>query len=95
MSVYKERRATHAVSVRNADNVVVIGGGYPVVVQSMTNTATEDIDATVCQTVRLAATGSELVRLTVNTPAAAKSGSMPAAALCRLWGTFTITVTSF
>ncbi|WP_337559665.1 flavodoxin-dependent (E)-4-hydroxy-3-methylbut-2-enyl-diphosphate synthase [Duodenibacillus massiliensis] len=73
MSVYKERRATHAVSVRNADNVVVIGGGYPVVVQSMTNTATEDIDATVCQTVRLAATGSELVRLTVNTPAAAKA----------------------
>ena len=73
MSVYKERRATHAVSVRNADNVVVIGGGHPVVVQSMTNTATEDIDATVCQTVRLAATGSELVRLTVNTPAAAKA----------------------
>ena len=73
MSVYKERRATHAVSVRNADNVVVIGGGHHVVVQSMTNTATEDIDATVCQTVRLAATGSELVRLTVNTPAAAKA----------------------
>ena len=61
MSVYKERRATHAVSVRNADNVVVIGGSHPVVVQSMTNTATEDIDATVCQTVRLAPAAAKAV----------------------------------
>ena len=53
MSVYKERRATHAVSVRNADNVVVIGGGYPVVVQSMTNTDTRDAQATLAQIERL------------------------------------------
>ncbi len=48
-----------------------IGGGAPVVVQSMTNTATEDVAATVAQVIDLARAGSELVRLTVNTEAAA------------------------
>jgi len=50
---------------------VVIGGGAPVVVQSMTNTDTEDYLATALQTAELARAGSELVRITVNTPEAA------------------------
>ncbi len=50
---------------------VAVGGGAPVVVQSMTNTDTEDLAATLRQVSALAAAGSELVRVTVNTPAAA------------------------
>lgn len=49
----------------------MIGNGAPVVVQSMTNTATDDVDSTVRQVFELAKAGSELVRLTVNTPEAA------------------------
>lgn len=54
---------------------VVVGGGAPVVVQSMTNTNTEDAAATARQILQLAAAGSELVRITVNTPKAA--GAVP------------------
>ncbi|HYL91177.1 MAG TPA: flavodoxin-dependent (E)-4-hydroxy-3-methylbut-2-enyl-diphosphate synthase [Burkholderiales bacterium] len=50
---------------------VVIGGGAPIVVQSMTNTDTADVGATVAQVTELARAGSELVRITVNTPEAA------------------------
>jgi (E)-4-hydroxy-3-methylbut-2-enyl-diphosphate synthase len=50
---------------------VVIGGCHPVVVQSMTNTDTADVETTVNQVKQLAAAGSELVRVTVNTEAAA------------------------
>ena len=50
---------------------VAIGGGAPVVIQSMTNTDTADMDATVRQVVDLARAGSELVRITVNTAEAA------------------------
>ncbi len=50
---------------------VLLGGGAPVVVQSMTNTDTADIDATTKQVFELAKAGSELVRITVNTPEAA------------------------
>ena len=50
---------------------VLIGGGAPIVVQSMTNTDTEDVQATARQVEALAAAGSELVRITVNTPEAA------------------------
>ena len=50
-----------------------IGGGAPVVVQSMTNTDTENEIATAVQVAQLARAGSELVRITVNTPAAAKA----------------------
>lgn len=50
---------------------VPVGGGAPVVVQSMTNTDTEDAAATARQVVELAEAGSELVRITVNTPKAA------------------------
>jgi (E)-4-hydroxy-3-methylbut-2-enyl-diphosphate synthase len=45
---------------------VLVGGGAPVVVQSMTNTDTADIDATVAQVAALARAGSELVRITVD-----------------------------
>lgn len=50
---------------------VAVGSAHPVVVQSMTNTDTADIDGTVRQVAELAEAGSELVRVTVNTSAAA------------------------
>ena len=50
---------------------VLLGGGAPVVVQSMTNTDTADAEATTRQVYELAEAGSELVRITVNTPEAA------------------------
>ena len=50
---------------------IAIGGGAPVVVQSMTNTDTADADATARQVLELWQAGSELVRITVDTPAAA------------------------
>ncbi len=62
-----QRHATRQVRVGN----VRIGGSAPIVVQSMTNTDTADIDATVRQVAALAKAGSELVRITVNNPAAA------------------------
>ena len=60
---------TLAVQVDN----ILIGGGAPVVVQSMTNTDTEDVLRTVKQVAELAKAGSELVRITVNTIEAAKA----------------------
>ena len=50
---------------------VIVGGGHPVVVQSMTNTDTADIEATVAQVAALARAGSELVRITVDRDEAA------------------------
>jgi (E)-4-hydroxy-3-methylbut-2-enyl-diphosphate synthase len=61
------RRAS--IAVRVAD--VEIGGNAPIVVQSMTNTDTADIEATVQQVAALARAGSEIVRITVNTAEAA------------------------
>ena len=61
------RRATRQVRVGN----VLVGGDAPVVVQSMTNTDTADIAATTRQVADLWRAGSELVRVTVNTPEAA------------------------
>jgi (E)-4-hydroxy-3-methylbut-2-enyl-diphosphate synthase len=52
---------------------VQVGGGAPVVVQSMTMTETADAEATARQCVELAEAGSEMVRVTVNTPEAAKA----------------------
>lgn len=51
---------------------VQVGGGAPVMVQSMTNTDTEDAQSTATQIIELAEAGSELVRITVNTPRAAE-----------------------
>ncbi len=62
-----QRHATVAVRVGH----VVVGGGAPVVVQSMTNTDTAEVAATVAQVRELAEAGSELVRITVNTAEAA------------------------
>ncbi len=52
---------------------VTIGGGSPVVVQSMTNTDTADVSGTVQQVLELAQSGSELVRITVNNEESAKA----------------------
>jgi (E)-4-hydroxy-3-methylbut-2-enyl-diphosphate synthase len=57
-----ERRASVAVPVGS----VIVGGDAPVVVQSMTNTDTADVDATVAQVAALHRSGSELVRITVD-----------------------------
>ena len=67
------RRDSRRVAVRWSDREVAIGGGAPVVVQSMTNTDTADPIATAIQVKALAQAGSELVRVTVNTPQAAAS----------------------
>lgn len=63
------RRATVPVRVGG----VTVGGGAPVVVQSMTNTDTADVPGTVAQVADLARAGSELVRLTVNNESAARA----------------------
>jgi (E)-4-hydroxy-3-methylbut-2-enyl-diphosphate synthase len=63
------RRRTGVVDVGG----VGVGGDHPIVVQSMTNTDTADIDSTVQQVASLAEAGSEIVRVTVNTPAAARA----------------------
>ena len=61
------RRKTYGVKVGHVN----VGGGAPIVVQSMTNTDTADIEATFKQTMELAEAGSEIVRWTVNVPEAA------------------------
>jgi (E)-4-hydroxy-3-methylbut-2-enyl-diphosphate synthase len=66
------RIKTESVRVSWGARQVHIGGGEPVVVQSMTNTDTADAIATAIQVKELARAGSELVRITVNTPAAAR-----------------------
>jgi (E)-4-hydroxy-3-methylbut-2-enyl-diphosphate synthase len=63
----KERRQSVAVNVGG----VTVGGGAPVVVQSMTNTDTADVNATVGQVAALARAGSEIVRITVDRDEAA------------------------
>src|SRR6201996_2015352 len=61
------RRKTYGVKVGHVN----VGGGAPIVVQSMTNTDTADIESTFKQTLELAEAGSEIVRWTVNVPEAA------------------------
>ena len=63
----KPRKPTHSVQIGK----VWIGSKHPVVVQSMTNTDTADIDASVKQISQLWRAGSELVRVTVNNPESA------------------------
>jgi (E)-4-hydroxy-3-methylbut-2-enyl-diphosphate synthase len=67
------RRASRQVDVCWGTACVAIGGARPVAVQSMTNTDTADIEATVDQVAELALAGSELVRITVNTIEAARA----------------------
>jgi len=68
MAVQK-RRVSVPVKIGN----VTVGGNHPIVVQSMTNTDTADVPSTVNQVMALAQAGSELVRVTVNTEAAAQA----------------------
>lgn len=68
-----ELRAPRHKTVPVRVGAVTIGGGAPVVVQSMTNTDTADVDATVEQVMALARAGSELVRITVDRDEAAKA----------------------
>jgi (E)-4-hydroxy-3-methylbut-2-enyl-diphosphate synthase len=63
------RRQTHAVDVGG----VIIGGGAPIIVQSMTNTDTADVEGTAQQTAALARAGSEIVRITVDRDEAAQA----------------------
>ena len=65
----RTRHRTHAVRVGD----VTVGGGAPVVVQSMTNTDTADVTATTAQVIELARAGSEIVRITVNNDEAARA----------------------
>jgi len=64
---HRKRHATVGVRVGK----VMVGGGAPVVVQSMANTDTADVKSTATQCIELARAGSELVRITVNIPEAA------------------------
>ena len=79
------RQRTHPVRVGH----VTVGGGAPVVVQSMSNTDTADAESTAAQCRQLAEAGSELVRITVNVPEAAEAvpeirdGSTTPVARCR------------
>jgi (E)-4-hydroxy-3-methylbut-2-enyl-diphosphate synthase len=61
------RKKTYGVKVGN----ITVGGSAPIVVQSMTNTDTADVETTLQQTLELAEAGSEIVRWTVNVPEAA------------------------
>ena len=63
------RRIAHAVAVGS----VTVGGNHPIVVQSMTNTDTADIERTVTQVKELADAGSEIVRITVNNEESARA----------------------
>ena len=70
LSLPKARRSLQA-RVSWGEHVVTVGGDAPVRVQSMTNTDTVDVIGTAIQVKELALAGSELVRITVNTPEAA------------------------
>ncbi|MDO8695066.1 MAG: flavodoxin-dependent (E)-4-hydroxy-3-methylbut-2-enyl-diphosphate synthase [Sheuella sp.] len=69
------RHPTRSVDISWAGHTVTVGGEAPVLVQSMTNTDTADAVATAIQVKELAQSGSEIVRITVNTPEAAKEVS--------------------
>ena len=67
------KRTTRQASVVWGNRVVTIGGGAPVRIQSMTNTDTAEAIGTAIQVKELALAGSEMVRITVNTPEAAQA----------------------
>jgi len=70
-SSFLKRRISRQSTIQWADNVVTVGGDAPVRVQSMNNTDTADAIGTAIQVKELARAGSEIVRITVDTPAAA------------------------
>ena len=63
------RHKTHAVQIGHVN----VGGGHPIVVQSMTNTDTADVEATAQQSFELWKAGSEMVRITVDRPDSARA----------------------
>lgn len=63
----------HTKTVRIGDKV--IGGGNPILIQSMTNTKTEDVEATIAQILKLEQAGCDIIRSTANNEAAAKAFS--------------------
>ena len=63
------REKTKVIRIGN----VAIGGGNPIAIQSMTNTPTEDVEATVAQILRLEEAGCEIIRSTVPTLEAARA----------------------
>ena len=65
----KARRKTHTVMVGH----IPCGSDHPIVVQSMTNTPTRDIEATLAQIIELADAGSEIARITIDTESAAEA----------------------
>lgn len=69
MSVQNAKLQRTGVRIGN----VLVGGGAPIIVQSMTNTDTADVASTVAQVAELAAAGSELVRITVNNEESAEA----------------------
>ncbi len=69
MQQFENKKLTIPVKIGS----VVIGGGNPIVVQSMTDTPTSDVEATVNQIIELYEAGSEIVRITVNNLEAAKA----------------------
>ncbi|MBI5552373.1 MAG: flavodoxin-dependent (E)-4-hydroxy-3-methylbut-2-enyl-diphosphate synthase [Desulfobacterales bacterium] len=69
MAIEIKRRLTRLIHV----GPVAVGGGAPITVQSMTNTPTQDVAATVAQIVRLTAAGCEIVRVAVPDEAAAEA----------------------
>ncbi|MET3105691.1 (E)-4-hydroxy-3-methylbut-2-enyl-diphosphate synthase [Oxalobacteraceae bacterium GrIS 1.18] len=68
-----KRRQSRSVVIEHGSRQVVVGGDAPIVIQSMTNTDTVDAIGTAIQVKELARAGSELVRITVNTPEAAQA----------------------
>ena len=73
LSAVRARHVTVPVNVGG----MVVGGGAPIAVQSMTNTDTADVDATVKQVAALARAGSEIVRVTVDRDEIAPSAEFP------------------
>jgi (E)-4-hydroxy-3-methylbut-2-enyl-diphosphate synthase len=71
--IFLPRHLTRQAKVAWGARVVTVGGDAPVRVQSMTNTDTADVIGTAIQVKQLALAGSELVRITVNTPEAAQA----------------------
>lgn len=72
-SAGQARKVTRQARVECNGQTLLVGGGAPVRIQSMTNTDTVDVIGTAIQVKELALAGSELVRITVNTPAAAEA----------------------
>jgi len=68
-----KRRLSRSVTIAHGNRKVIVGGDAPIVIQSMTNTDTVDAIGTAIQIKELARAGSELVRITVNTPEAAQA----------------------